>query len=160
MGNAETPEPQTEGFDHMTVVVTDLDEGRRFFGLLGFVERVAVVARGEEMERYMGIPGWEADHVTLELCGAPVHQEVQLLHFRSPAVLEDAGAGTLTRTGFNHVCFRVRDLDVTLAHLAAHGVTPRNEVMDFHDRRLVFLDGPGLVVELAQWVPGAPTTST
>jgi hypothetical protein len=53
------------------------------------------------------------------------------------------------------VCFRVRDLDATLAHLAAHGVTPRNEVMDFHDRRLVLLDGPGLVVELAQWVQGA-----
>ena len=27
-----------EGFDHLTVVVTDLDEARRFFGLLGFVE--------------------------------------------------------------------------------------------------------------------------
>jgi len=24
--------------------------------------------------------------------------------------------------------------------------------MDFHDRRLVFLDGPGIVVELAEWV--------
>jgi catechol 2,3-dioxygenase-like lactoylglutathione lyase family enzyme len=80
---------------------------------------------------------------------------VQLLHFRRPSVVQDAGAGALDRTGFNHVCFRVRDLDATLAHLAAHGVTPRNEVMDFHDRRLVLLDGPGLVVELAQWVQGA-----
>jgi catechol 2,3-dioxygenase-like lactoylglutathione lyase family enzyme len=154
MGTAGA-EVHTEGFDHMTVVVTDLEEARRFFGLLGFVERVAVVARGPEMERYMGIPDWEADHVTLELAEAPVHQEVQLLHFRRPSVVQDAGAGALDRTGFNHVCFRVRDLDATLAHLAAHGVTPRNEVMDFHDRRLVLLDGPGLVVELAQWVQGA-----
>ena len=23
--------------------------------------------------------------------------------------------------------------------------------MDFHDRKLVFLDGPGVVVELAEW---------
>jgi catechol 2,3-dioxygenase-like lactoylglutathione lyase family enzyme len=145
------------GFDHMTVVVSDLDEARRFFGLLGFGERLAVVAQGEEIARYMGIEGWEADHVTLALEGARVHQEVQLLRFHRPLPAPDDGAGTLTRVGFNHVCFRVEDLDAMLAHLAAHGITPRNEVMDFHDRRLVFLDGPGIVVELAQWLqrPGA-----
>jgi catechol 2,3-dioxygenase-like lactoylglutathione lyase family enzyme len=141
-----------EGFDHMTVVVEDLDEARAFFELLGFKERLAVVASGEEISRYMGIPDWEADHVTLELSGAPVHQEVQLLYFHRPAAVVDDGAGSLRRTGFSHVCFRVADLDGMLAHLAAHGVTPRNDIMDFHDRRLVFLDGPGVVVELAEWV--------
>jgi catechol 2,3-dioxygenase-like lactoylglutathione lyase family enzyme len=139
----------------MTVVVADLDAARRFFALLGFAERVAVLARGEEIARYMGIEGWEADHVTLVLEGAAVHQEVQLLRFHHPAAGPDEGAGTLTRLGFNHVCFRVADLDATLAHLAAHGVGPRNEVMDFHDRRLVFVDGPGIVVELAEWVSGS-----
>jgi catechol 2,3-dioxygenase-like lactoylglutathione lyase family enzyme len=136
----------------MTVVVPDLDAARRFFGLLGFAERLAVVAQGEEIARYMGIEDWEADHVTLVLEDAPVHQEVQLLAFHQPAAIPDEGAGSLTRLGFNHVCFRVADLDATLAHLAANGVTPRNDVMDFHSRRLVFLDGPGLVVELAEWV--------
>ena len=142
------------GFDHMTVVVTDLDEARRFFGLLGFAERLAVVAQGEEIARYMGFEDWEADHVTLALEGARVHQEVQLLRFHRPPPAPDDGAGTLTRVGFNHVCFRVDDLDAMLAHLAAHDVTPRNDVMDFHDRRLVFVDGPGIVVELAQWLQG------
>jgi catechol 2,3-dioxygenase-like lactoylglutathione lyase family enzyme len=152
---------RNEGFDHMTVVVTDLEEAKRFFGLLGFVERIAVVASGEEISRYMGIPGWEADHVTLVLEGAPVHQEVQLLTFHRPAATVDAGAGTLTRTGFNHVCFRVSDVDAILAHLTAHGITPRNDIFDFHDRRLVFLDGPGVVVELAEWTNGgAPGTGT
>ncbi|HUE08323.1 MAG TPA: VOC family protein [Acidimicrobiales bacterium] len=145
---------RNEGFDHLTVVVTDLDAARQFFGLLGFAERVAVVARGEEIARYMGIEDWEADHVTLALEGAPVHQEVQLLRFHRPPARQDDGAGTLTRLGFNHVCFRVSDLDATLAHLAGHGVQPRNEIMEFHDRRLVFLDGPGVVVELAEWVSG------
>ena len=35
---------RNEGFDHMTIVVTDLEEARRFFGLLGFEETIAVVA--------------------------------------------------------------------------------------------------------------------
>ena len=46
----------------------------------------------------------------------------------------------------------MKDLDEALGRLAGRGFAPRNEIMEFHDRRLVFLDGPGLVVELAQWV--------
>ena len=147
-----TTDVGNEGFDHMTVVVTDLNQAKQFFGALGFEERTSVVVSGEEMSRYMGIDQWEADHVTLVLEGGLIHQEVQLLYFHRPRVIVDATAGTLDRTGFNHVCFRVRDLDQVLARLAAHGFTPRNQIMEFHDRRLVFLDGPGIVVELAEWV--------
>jgi hypothetical protein len=39
-----------------------------------------------------------------------------------------------------------------VARLKAHGVQLRNEVMDFHNRKLVFLSGPeGVAVELAEW---------
>ncbi len=145
---------RTEGFDHITIVVTDLHEARRFFGLLGFEESIAVVASGERVSDYMGIPGWESDHVTLVLKGVDVHQEIQLLFFHQPPIKVDGGAGTLDRTGFNHVCFRVNDLSAMLGHLAANGITPRNEVLDYHDRKLVFLDGPGVVVELAEWASG------
>ncbi len=145
---------RTEGFDHITIVVTDLPEAKRFFGLLGFEERLAVVASGDRVTDYMGIPGWEADHVTLVLQGVEVHQEIQLLFFHQPPIVVDEGAGRLDRTGFNHLCFRVSDLDATLEHLAANGVRPRNDVLDYHDRKLVFLDGPGVVVELAEWAGG------
>jgi len=147
---------RTEGFDHITIVVTDLPEARRFFGLLGFEESVAVVASGPQVADYMGIPGWESDHVTLVLKGADpgLHQEIQLLFFHQPPIVVDEGAGALDRTGFNHVCFRVNDLAAMLEHLAANGITPRNDVLDYHERKLVFLDGPGVVVELAEWAGG------
>jgi catechol 2,3-dioxygenase-like lactoylglutathione lyase family enzyme len=142
-----------EGFDHVTVVVSELDEAERFFELLGFEETQAVVVSGEEMSNYMGIPGWEADHVTLALRGTPSHQEVQLLRFHEPRAIVDAQAGTLARTGFNHLCFRVRDLAGLLGRLKEHGIATKNDVMTFHDRRLVFLEGPaGLTVELAEWL--------
>ena len=140
------------GFDHLTVVVEDLDAARDFFALLDFVEKKAVVVSGQEIAGYMGIPGWKADHVTLLHAGAPVHQEVQLLHFHTPEAKVDAGAASLDRTGFNHVCFRVESLEATLARMKAAGVRQRSEIMEFHDRKLVLLDGPGLVVELAEWL--------
>lgn len=140
------------GFDHVTIAVSDLEEAERFFGLLGFRVDREVVVSGPEMAAYMAISGWEADHVTLVLTDAPVRQEVQLLRFHSPALALDPGAGDLARSGFSHVCFRVGDLDATVARVRQGGFRTRNEVMDFHDRRLVFLEGPGgVVIELAEW---------
>ena len=131
-----------QGFDHVTIAVTDLDEAKRFFGLLGFEETASTVVSGDEMSRYMGIPGWEADHVTLALTGVTSHQEVQLLRFHHPTSPDDPDEANLARLGFNHVCFAVNDLDAALERLVAGGVRTRNSVMEFHDRRLVFLVGP------------------
>jgi catechol 2,3-dioxygenase-like lactoylglutathione lyase family enzyme len=136
----------------VTLAVYDIEQAELFLGVLGFERDRAVVVSGDDMERYMGIAGWEADHVTLVLTGAPARQEIQLLRFHRPALEADQRSGSLTRSGFNHICFRVDDLDDVLGQFAAVGYPPRNEVMDFHDRRLVFLDGPaGVVVELAEW---------
>ena len=41
-------------FDHVTIVVNDLADARRFFGVLGFRETAAVVISGPVMEAYMG----------------------------------------------------------------------------------------------------------
>ena len=147
------PSHRHRGFDHVTIAVEDLDGAVAFFGLLGFVQTRTVVVSGEEMSRYMGIDDWEADHVTLELPDVPTHQEVQLLRFRRPEPRPDPDEADLARLGFNHVCFAVDDLDATVARLRAAGVRIRNEVLEFHDRRLVFLSGPGdVTIELAEWI--------
>jgi catechol 2,3-dioxygenase-like lactoylglutathione lyase family enzyme len=139
-------------FDHVTVAVTDLAAARRFFGLLGFVEDKAVVISGPTMDRYMGVPGLEADHVTLVLKDAAPRCEVQLLHYRKPEVLPDPAIARLDRVGFNHVCFAVSDIDTLIDEVKAAGVRLRNAPMVFHDRKLVFLEGPeGITVELAEW---------
>ncbi|HZR15077.1 MAG TPA: VOC family protein [Acidimicrobiia bacterium] len=140
-------------FDHLTLLVTDLDEATRFLGVLGFRVTRSVVISGPEMDAYMGISGLEADHVTLSVPGAEPHEEVQLLRFHHPHAVRDAGSGHLDRVGFNHICFRVSDLDATAAAFADAGFHARNTPMVFADRKLVFLDGPGhAVVELAQWL--------
>ncbi len=54
---------------------------------------------------------------------------------------------------FDHVTIAVRDLDgAQVARLTAPGVVLRNEVLNFHNRKLVFLVDPGgVTIELAQW---------
>jgi catechol 2,3-dioxygenase-like lactoylglutathione lyase family enzyme len=102
------------------------------------------------MEEYMGIKDIEAYHDTLAIENP--HTEVQLLHYHRPNAIADADIGKLNKLGFNHICFAVDDLDAEVAKLTAAGVKLRNKVMDFHNRKLVFLQGPeDITVELAQW---------
>jgi catechol 2,3-dioxygenase-like lactoylglutathione lyase family enzyme len=139
-------------FDHVTVVVRDVERAKRFFGLLGFREDKSVVIKGEQFARYMGVDGIEAEHVTLVLAHATPRTEVQLLHYRHPDTLPDPEVARLNRVGFNHICFAVEDIEAEVANLKANGVPLRNEVMDFHGRKLVFVTGPeGITVELAEW---------
>jgi catechol 2,3-dioxygenase-like lactoylglutathione lyase family enzyme len=141
-------------FDHITLVVRDIAKAKAFFALLGFEEDRSLVISGEQFATYMGVDGIEAEHVTLVLTNASPRQEVQLLKFRHPAPLRDADAARLDRLGFNHVCFAVDDLEAQVTTLRAHGVSLRNDVMQFNDRKLVFVDGPeGVTVELAEWQP-------
>jgi catechol 2,3-dioxygenase-like lactoylglutathione lyase family enzyme len=138
--------------DHVTVVVRDIAKAKEFFALLGFAEEKSVVISGEMFARYMGVKGIEAEHVTLVSQRSSPRFEIQLLKYRHPDPLPDPDIANLTRLGYNHICFAVKDLVAEVQRLTTHGVTLRNEVMDFHARKLVFLSGPeGITVELAEW---------
>ena len=141
-----------KNFDHVTIVVRDVEAAKRFFALLGFKEVTSVVISGKVMDDYMGVPGIEADHVTLALENVTPRTEVQLLRYRHPDAVGDPNIDKLNKLGFNHICFAVDDLDAEVVRLKAAGVRLRNEVMRFHNRKLVFLRGPeDITVELAQW---------
>jgi catechol 2,3-dioxygenase-like lactoylglutathione lyase family enzyme len=139
-------------FDHFTMVVRDLEDAKRFFGLLGFKEDISVVISGEKFSDYMGVPGISADHVTVVAEGVTPRTEIQLLHYRHPDAIPDPEIRDLHKLGFNHICFAVDDIENTVATMRAHGYTTRNEILDFHARKLIFLNGPeGLNIELSQW---------
>src|SRR5262245_25321247 len=139
-------------FDHVTIVVRDVDAAKQFFGLLGFKEDKSVVIAGPKFSAYMDVDGVEAEHVTLVLANVSPRTGVQLLKYRHPDPLPDPAIRNLTKLGVNHVCFAVDDLEAEVASLTAKGVQLRNEIMEFHNRKLVFLSGPeGVTVELAEW---------
>src|SRR4029453_3590930 len=97
-------------FDHITVVVRDVEAAKQFFGLLGFREDKSVVITGPQFSASMGVAGIEAEHFTPPLGKVPPRTEIQLLKYRHPNPLPDPAIGNLTRLGFNHVCFAVDDL--------------------------------------------------
>lgn len=139
-------------FDHLTIVVQDLDRAKTFFAALGFREAISVVIAGEPFSSYMGVPDIEAEHVTLVLEDVTPRTEIQLLRYRHPDPLPDPHIRDLNKLGMNHICFSVDDIEEEVAKLKLYGFEPRNEIMNFHSRKLVFIDGPeGVTVELAEW---------
>lgn len=139
-------------FDHLTIVVRDVERAKTFFGLLGFKEAMSVVIAGEPFASYMGVPGIEAEHVTLVLEKVSPRTEIQLLRYRHPEPLPDPHVHDLQKLGMNHICFAVDDIEAEVAKITARGFKTRNKIMDFHSRKLVFLEGPeGVTVELSQW---------
>jgi catechol 2,3-dioxygenase-like lactoylglutathione lyase family enzyme len=139
-------------FDHLTIVVRDVERAKSFFGLLGFKEAMSVVIAGEPFASYMGVPGIEAEHVTLVLENVSPRTEIQLLRYRHPEPLPDPHIRDLQKLGMNHICFAVDDIETEVAKIRASGFKTRNEIMDFHSRKLVFIEGPeGVTIELSQW---------
>ncbi|MGE4047197.1 MAG: VOC family protein [Acetobacteraceae bacterium] len=139
-------------FDHLTIVVDDLADAKRFFGLLGFTEDINVVISGPIMASYMGVADIVADHVTLVAKGVTPRTEIQLLHYRNPTAIADPHIRDLHKIGLNHICFAVDDINSVVATMKDNGYETRNDIMDFHSRKLVFLVGPGgTTIELSQW---------
>ena len=140
-------------FDHVTVVVNDVDAARKFFGLLGFEEDKSVVIKGGTFSQYMGIDDIEAEHVTLALAGSSPRMEIQLLKMQHPVPQTDPNIARLDKFGFNHVCFAVDDIEQEVKRLKAEGVHFLNEIMEFNNRKLTYFSGPeGITLELAQWL--------
>jgi len=140
------------GFDHVTIVVRDIEKAEQFLGLLGFKEDKSVVITGEKFSKYMGVDGIEAEHVTLALTNSSERVEMQLLRYRHPDPISDPNIASLNKLGFNHVCFAVDNLETEVERLKANGVQFRNDIMDFHGRKLIFITGPeGITLELAEW---------
>jgi len=139
--------------DHVSFVVTDLEAARDFFSLLGFEVNITAVIKGKTFSDYMGVPGIEADHITMALKGCSPHFEIQLLRYRHPDAIPEPHIRDLNHKGFNHLCFAVDDIDAEVARLKDNGVKFRNEILDYHDRKIVFFEGPeGITLEMAEWV--------
>ena len=125
---------------------------KRFLPYWDSKEAISVVITGEPFASYMGVAGIEADHVTLVLEHVSPRTEIQLLRYRHPDPLPDPNIRDLHKLGMNHICFAVDDIEAEVGKLKSQGFSTRNDIMDFHSRKLVFVEGPeGVTIELSQW---------
>jgi catechol 2,3-dioxygenase-like lactoylglutathione lyase family enzyme len=137
-------------FDHVGVVVEDLDAATAFFRDLGFESKGRTQVDGEVVDRINGLDGVRAE---MEFVATPDGTgTLEIIRYHAPP--DDEGAAPLppNRVGFRHICIEVEDLNGIVDGLRAKGLDTVGEVADYGDSyRLCYVSGPeGLIVELAE----------
>jgi len=137
--------------DHLNIVVSNLDESRAFFRLLGFDEGLGADLDPGFLERLTGIAGARGRFVTMRHPGSNV--TIELLHFAANAGT-DPQLGRADRIGLRHLAFAVTDIESTVAGLRAAGVEFLSPIQTWEKtgKRLVYFYGPdGILLELAEY---------
>ena len=140
------------GFDHVGVVVDDLDAAVAFFVALGFEREGSMSVGGDWVDRVLGISGVESDVIYLRAPG--VATALELSRFRSPAASSDPNAGASNVHGYRHIALPVDDIETAVRIVRSAGYETVSDIVDYEDvYRLVYVRGPeGLIVELAERV--------
>jgi catechol 2,3-dioxygenase-like lactoylglutathione lyase family enzyme len=137
--------------DHLNIVVSDLEQAKAFFFLLGFSEGLGAELDSAFLEVLSGIAGARGRFVTLLHPGSNV--TIELLQFE-PDAGADPALGRADRIGLRHLAFAVTDIDATVKRLMEQGVKFLSPVQTWGHtgKRLVYCHGPdGILLELAEY---------
>ena len=137
-------------FDHVCVVVDDIEAATAFFLALGFERDGGTVVEGEVVDKVNGLDGVRAEVVMVR---APDGSgKLELAKYHTPADENGAQALPPNRPGLRHICVEISDVNGTVDRLREEGFETVGEVADYGDvYRLVYVRGPeGLIVELAE----------
>jgi catechol 2,3-dioxygenase-like lactoylglutathione lyase family enzyme len=142
-------------FDHVGVVVDDLDAAAAFFEALGFERDGSTEVSGETVDRINGLDGVRAEMVFVRTPDGT--GTLELIKYHAPAAGEGAQPSPANRPGFRHICIEVEDLNGIVDRLRADGFDTVGEVADYGTSyRLAYVRGPeGLILELAEKLTSA-----
>jgi catechol 2,3-dioxygenase-like lactoylglutathione lyase family enzyme len=139
-------------FDHVGVVVDDLDAATAFFVGLGFEREGGTTVEGEAVDKINGLDGVRAELVMVRTPDGT--GKLELVKYHAPADTKGVHPLPANRLGFRHIAIEVNDLNTIVDGLRDKGFDTVGEVRDFEDiYRLCYVCGPeGLIVELAEQI--------
>lgn len=140
------------GLDHINIVVSNLEQAKDFFRMLGFTEGDSSALQGEWISAVVGLPEVEAIYQAMHFPGSPV--QVELIEYRNPPSSAAPGPEQANRIGYRHLAFSVDDLEKTMEELAGRHVRFLSQMQVYARRgkKLVYFYGPdGILLELSEY---------
>ena len=137
-------------FDHVGVVVDDLDAVADFFATLGFERGGAMGVDGEAVDAINGLDGVRGEVVMVRTPDGS--GTLELVKYHAPGAEGSTDPTPANRFGLRHICLQVEDLNGIVEGLRSRGLDTVGEVADYGGSwRLCYLRGPeGLIVEFAE----------
>jgi catechol 2,3-dioxygenase-like lactoylglutathione lyase family enzyme len=137
-------------FDHVGVIVDDLDAAAEFFLALGFEHGGRGMVDGEVVDKIVGLQGVRSEFLFVR---APDGSgSLELIKNHSSADAEPPRREAANRLGYRHIAIEVDDVNGAVGMLRDRGFDLVGEVQDYGTvYRLCYVRGPeGLIVELAE----------
>src|SRR5689334_15933959 len=128
-------------FDHVGVVVDDLDAVAAFFVDLGFECGSRMRVEGEAVDGINGLDGVRAELVMVRTPDGS--GKLELVKYHAPAGHEGAQSLPANRPGFRHIAVEVGDLNGIVDGLRDKGFDTVGQVRDYGGSyRLCYVRGP------------------
>jgi catechol 2,3-dioxygenase-like lactoylglutathione lyase family enzyme len=137
-------------FDHVLIVVEDLEAVTAFFLKLGLEEEGSGTVEGEWADTAIGLSDVRADIVLLRLPGGGT--KLELSKFHKPVHEQGPQAAPANQLGLRNVAFEVDDLHATVAWLKEDGFQLVGGIANYADIYLLcYVRGPEeIIVMLAE----------
>jgi catechol 2,3-dioxygenase-like lactoylglutathione lyase family enzyme len=138
------------GFEHVGVVVRDLEATADFFVRLGFTAEAPMRVSGRWVDRVVGLDGVQVDLITVS---APDGSgKLELTRFHAPQAEFELDRHPANVPGYRHIAYRVSDVQAVVRKARDAGYGTKGEIVDYEGiYRLVYVEGPeGLIVEFAE----------
>jgi catechol 2,3-dioxygenase-like lactoylglutathione lyase family enzyme len=139
-------------FDHVGVVVDDLEAVTAFFLALGFEREGGALVEGESVDKINGLDGVRAEVVMVRTPDGS--GKLELVKYHAPADNKGPHPLPANRLGFRHIAIEINDLNTIVDGLRDKGFDTVGEVQDYEGiYRLCYVRGPeGLIVEFAEQI--------
>jgi catechol 2,3-dioxygenase-like lactoylglutathione lyase family enzyme len=138
--------------DHINVVVSNLDEAKKFFSQLGFSIGDEAELKGEWVSKIVSLEDVKARYVTLSLPGLGTNLE--LIEYYSPPSECDPNMSKANQLGFRHIAFEVDNIEETVQNMKRKGIEFISSIQTCPKtcKQLVYFWGPdGILLELAEY---------
>ena len=138
-------------FDHVSIVVNDLDSAVRFFEVLGLEVEGKADISGDWVDRISAVPGIDCEICMMKTPDGAAR--IELTRYRSPATAgADLDASIISAVGLRSVMFEVDDIANMARRLAEAGGELMGEIVQYENAyKLCYVRGPeGVIVALAE----------
>jgi catechol 2,3-dioxygenase-like lactoylglutathione lyase family enzyme len=142
--------PYVRRFDHVGIIVANLDSAVSFFEALGLEVEGRTSVEGEFIDTVTGIPGSSTEIVMLK--PPDDGTRVELSSFVRPDAVPGSPAAMANKLGLRSVAFEVDDLHAAVDRVAADGYGLVGGIGEYEGVWLMaYVRGPeGIIVALAQ----------
>ncbi len=139
-----------KGLHHINIVVTDLEEAVRFFGILDFSVFERKVLSGEWIDRVTGLENVKAKYAGLK--HESVQAAIELLQYLTPEGEKNPFISSANSIGIRHFAFQVENIEGMIEKLEGLGTEFFGPLQtNPYGKKMVYIKGPdGIILELAE----------